>query len=107
MARGEGHGYHSPVPIVELGARTTAAPMPPIARQLLFLLLAPLGIALLEACSGDSPGEAGGRVTAVFKHFKLMGDPAPLDQLIAEFERVNPDVRVRQETLPTSSDEQH
>jgi multiple sugar transport system substrate-binding protein len=42
----------------------------------------------------------------VFRHPKLFGDPAPLDALIAGFERES-GLRVRREVLPASSDEQH
>jgi len=42
----------------------------------------------------------------VFRHPKLFGDPQPLDALVGEFERAQ-GARVRRETLPASSDEQH
>ncbi|OGA18765.1 MAG: hypothetical protein A3I63_07950 [Betaproteobacteria bacterium RIFCSPLOWO2_02_FULL_66_14] len=44
--------------------------------------------------------------TVVFRHPKLFGDPQLLDAVIGEFER-SQGVRVRRETLPASSDEQH
>ena len=47
------------------------------------------------------------RTTVVLKHSKLFGDPAPFRSLLAEFERHHPDLAVREETLPSSSDEQH
>jgi trehalose/maltose transport system substrate-binding protein len=56
-------------------------------------------------------------ITITFKHSKLFGDPAALQTLIEEFEREHkgivfhtskePGIRVKDETLPSSSDEQH
>ena len=70
-----------------------------------------LGVALLAvllfwmpACTEKS---ADGAVTLVFKHGKLFGDPAPFERLLARFEQENPGVRVKDEILPSSSDEQH
>jgi len=70
-------------------------------RLLIGSLAAPLG-----GC-GPSRRSATGETTLVFKHAKLFGDPAPLRALLDEFERRNPGVRVRDETLPSSSDAQH
>ncbi len=68
-----------------------------------------LGIALAAALAGCTrePASDPTRTTIVFKHSKLFGDPAALQKLIAEFEQQNPDIRVKDETLPSSSDEQH
>jgi len=70
-----------------------------------------LGVAVLaiilfwtSACTEKS---ANGGVTLVFKHSKLFGDPAPFERLLARFERENPGVKVKDEILPSSSDEQH
>jgi len=54
-------------------------------------------------------GQAGKSDSAliVFKHGKIAGDPEPLRKLIAQFEKENPGVQVRDETLPASTDEQH
>jgi multiple sugar transport system substrate-binding protein len=43
----------------------------------------------------------------VFKHGKLFGDPAALRALLDTFERLHPRLAVREETLPSSSDDQH
>ncbi len=73
-------------------------------RQIGLILCA---VSALSAC-GERPRPAdAGAVTLVFKHSKLFGDPAALDRLIAQFEKENPGVRVKRETLPSSSDEQH
>lgn len=65
-------------------------------------------VATVLALSACAPGvEQTDAVTVVFKHSKLFGDPAPLQALLAQFEREHPGVRVRDETLPSSSDEQH
>lgn len=45
--------------------------------------------------------------TIVFKHGKIAGDPAEFRKLLDRFERENPGLRVRDETLPASTDEQH
>src|SRR3970040_2761600 len=59
------------------------------------------------ARAGDRPAPRGAATTLVFKHGKLFGDPHALRALIDEFERAHPGVAVREETLPSSSDEQH
>ena len=43
----------------------------------------------------------------VFKHGKIAGDPDLFKQLLERFEKENPDVKVKDETLPASTDEQH
>lgn len=68
------------------------------------LLLAALAAPLAGGCGG-SPGTDAR--TLVFKHAKLFGDPAGLRALLDDFERANPGIRVRDETLPSSSDAQH
>ncbi len=45
--------------------------------------------------------------TIVFKHGKIAGDPAQFRKLLDLFERENPGIRVQDETLPASTDEQH
>ena len=65
-----------------------------------------LGAAALAAgCGRPAPG--GAATTLVFKHGKLFGDPHVLRALIDEFERAHPGVAVREETLPSSSDDQY
>ena len=71
-------------------------------RRLTTLLgLAGSALLLLSGCSGQQAGGA-----LVFQHPKLFGDPRPLDDLVAEFERET-SISVRRETLPSGSDEQH
>jgi multiple sugar transport system substrate-binding protein len=60
----------------------------------------------LAGCTRRSP-QAGARTLLVFKHAKLFGDPGPLRALLDAFERQHPGIEVRDETLPSSSDEQH
>jgi multiple sugar transport system substrate-binding protein len=68
---------------------------------LLLLLLLPL-----PGCPGRD-GSREGRVTIVFKHGKIAGDPESFTKLIALFEDLNPDIRVKDEPLPATTDEQH
>lgn len=75
------------------------------ARQRRRLLLGALA-APLAGCS-PSGRRVGEPVTLVFKHAKLFGDPAAFRGLLDEFERHSPGIRVRDETLPSSSDAQH
>ena len=46
----------------------------------------------------------GAPVTVVLKHQPLWGDPVPFHAFLDRFRRENPDVAVRTETLPNSSD---
>jgi multiple sugar transport system substrate-binding protein len=46
-------------------------------------------------------------MTVVFKHGKIAGDPKPFRELLDRFEQENPGVKVKDETLPASTDEQH
>jgi multiple sugar transport system substrate-binding protein len=43
----------------------------------------------------------------VFKHGKIAGDTELFRQLLDRFEKENPDIKVNDETLPASTDEQH
>lgn len=70
-----------------------------------FLLAVALVVA---ACTDDAAPPAPGQpTTIVFKHSKLFGEPQAFDDLVKRFEQHNPGIRVRTETLPASSDEQH
>ena len=73
-------------------------------RRAFLRALAALPAAGFAGCRVNTPDEDAN--TVVFRHPKLFGDPQPLDAVIAEFER-SQGVRVRRETLPASSDEQH
>jgi trehalose/maltose transport system substrate-binding protein len=71
---------------------------------ILTLMLLPV----LAACTESEREASGpGAVTIVFKHGKIAGDPAPFRRLLDGFERENPGIRVKDETLPASTDEQH
>jgi len=63
--------------------------------------------ALLVGGCSEPPAGADKTVTLVLKHSKLFGDPDPFDRLLAQFEQGHPNVRVKREVLPSSSDEQH
>ncbi|MCA9773109.1 MAG: ABC transporter substrate-binding protein [Myxococcales bacterium] len=67
-------------------------------------------VAATLGCSPGSerPPDAGaGPVEIVFKHGKVVGDPEPVERLLRRFEATHPGVRVREETLPAATDDQH
>lgn len=68
---------------------------------LILLLLAFFG------CTREEKGREAGVTVLVFKHGKIAGDPRPFRELLDRFEAENPGIRVRDETIPSSSDEQH
>lgn len=77
-------------------------PARPLARCLAAsgLLLALLG------CQGPgAPAPEG--ITLTFIHGKVLGPSDPLPRLLREFEARHPGIRVRDEALPSSTDEQH
>jgi len=55
---------------------------------------------------GGPPEETTGALL-FFKHGKIEGDPAALRDLLDQFEQAHPGVRVVDEPLPASSDQQH
>jgi trehalose/maltose transport system substrate-binding protein len=67
------------------------------------LILASLLV--VGACAERPP--APGPVTLVFKHARILGPADPIPVLLREFEAAHPGVRVRSESLPWTSDEQH
>ncbi|NOY40156.1 MAG: extracellular solute-binding protein [Nitrospirae bacterium] len=71
--------------------------------SILLLLLLPL----LAGCVSKKEPSQDGVTTIVFKHGKIAGDPALFRKLIDRFEALNPDIKVKDETLPASTDEQH
>jgi multiple sugar transport system substrate-binding protein len=71
------------------------------ARSLVLLL----AFLILTGCPGAPEGKKSD--TIVFKHGKIAGDPALFRQLLDRFERENPGIKVKDETLPASTDEQH
>ncbi|HXF91370.1 MAG TPA: ABC transporter substrate-binding protein [Nitrospiraceae bacterium] len=67
-----------------------------------------LGVCLslaVSACAQDSSSDA--RTILVFKHGKLAARPGALAAVLREFERRHPGVIVRDEVLPSTSDQQH
>lgn len=70
-----------------------------------------LAAAVLLALTGcersHRAAQDAGTVTVVFKHGKIAGDPELFQELLRRFEREHPGIRVRDETLPASTDEQH
>lgn len=60
-------------------------------------------LVLLAACTGGRPSED----VLVFKHGKLAGDPKVIQAVIRDFERRHPGISVREETLPSDTDQQH
>ncbi|MFQ5456613.1 MAG: ABC transporter substrate-binding protein [Nitrospirota bacterium] len=46
-------------------------------------------------------------VTIVFKHGKIAGNPDVLREILKRFEEENPGIKIKDETLPSSTDEQH
>jgi multiple sugar transport system substrate-binding protein len=73
-----------------------------IARSVFLLLL----ILSVTGCTSERERESAG-IVLVFKHGKIAGDPQPFRRLLDRFERENPEIRVKDETLPASTDEQH
>jgi multiple sugar transport system substrate-binding protein len=74
-----------------------------------FVLSLALGLCLtlsLYGCARQD-GREDGKVTVVFKHGKIAGDPQAFAEVIEQFERQNPDVRIKDETLPATTDQQH
>lgn len=68
------------------------------------LLLAVVG--LLSCTQGDRTDGANIR-TIVFKHGKIAGSPKQFEDILRRFEREHPGIVVKDEVLPSSTDEQH
>jgi multiple sugar transport system substrate-binding protein len=73
---------------------------------LVLILLIPASISLLGGCSRERPRQTA-TVSLVFKHGRIAGDPEAFEEILRGFEAENPGIRVRDEILPSSSDEQH
>ncbi len=69
-------------------------------------LVVPLAILICMGCPRAPEGKKSDTII-VFKHGKIAGDPAQFRKLLDTFEHENPGLRVRDETLPASTDEQH
>jgi multiple sugar transport system substrate-binding protein len=65
-------------------------------------------IGLLWGCpAAERAKEGDGPVTVVFKHGQIEGNPAAFQALLRKFEASHPGILVRDEILPSSSDQQH
>jgi multiple sugar transport system substrate-binding protein len=74
-----------------------------LAYSILIFLLLPF----LQGCVSKKDSSDKGTTTVVFKHGKIAGDPALFTRLIDCFEKENPNVKIKDEILPASTDEQH
>ena len=70
-----------------------------------FLAFGALALVCCLGCVRGQPGEDSFRL--VFKHSRLLSREEPLRALLDQFQRAHPPVRVQEEILPASSDEQH
>lgn len=68
--------------------------------------LSAIALCLLAVSCAEMEDQGPG-ITVVFKHGKLTGDPRVMQELYREFERLHPGVTVRDEILPSSTDQQH
>lgn len=73
---------------------------------LLLILTVLLFLPFISGCIQEGDREDKKEVV-VFKHGKIAGDPEPFQQLLDRFEKENPGIKVKDETLPASTDEQH
>ncbi len=64
-------------------------------------------LAVLSCSQGDRAVTKAGIRTIIFKHGKIAGDPNVFGEILRRFEREHPGIVVKDETLPSSSDEQH
>ncbi|NKE69237.1 ABC transporter substrate-binding protein [Candidatus Manganitrophus noduliformans] len=65
-------------------------------------------IGLLWGCpAAERVQQEKGPVTLVFKHGQIEGNPAAFQALLRKFEATHPGILVRDEILPSSSDQQH
>lgn len=63
---------------------------------------------LLISCTyGHKENSGKEDITIVFKHGKIAGDPALFKELIDLFEKTHPGIKIKDEVLPASTDEQH
>lgn len=76
----------------------------PVARLVLFLAAVAVFVAGCE--SAEQAGDSA-KTTIVFKHGKIAGDPQQFVEIIAQFEAENPGIKVKNETLPANTDQQH
>ncbi|HAG50365.1 MAG TPA: sugar ABC transporter substrate-binding protein [Deltaproteobacteria bacterium] len=76
-------------------------------RHLLPVLILPLFLPFISGCIQEKGRQEGKETVIIFKHGKIAGDPEPFRQLLDRFEKENPGIKVNDETLPASTDEQH
>jgi len=69
------------------------------------LLFIFLGISALILSCGSEGDDSG--VTIVFKHGKIAGQTGHLGELIRKFQESNPGIKVKEEVLPSLTDQQH
>src|SRR3989338_3595158 len=67
----------------------------------------PLFLPFISGCIQEKGRQEGKETVIIFKHGKIAGDPEPFRQLLDRFEKENPGIKVNDETLPASTDEQH
>ncbi|MCY1082934.1 ABC transporter substrate-binding protein [Archangium lansingense] len=75
-------------------------------RPLILVLVLGLVLAALPGCRRKKVESVGGKIPLVFK-YQPLGDPTAFRELLADFERKNPDVALTTEALPNSSDVAH
>lgn len=62
---------------------------------------------LLGCQSKDQQTSARESILLIFKHGKIAGDPIVFRNLLDRFEKLHPGIKVKEEILPSSTDEQH
>ena len=72
----------------------------------ILLCLSVAMLLVINACS-EQRWASENNTLLVFKHGKIAGDPRLFQELLGSFEREHPGITVRDETLPSSTDEQH
>ncbi len=72
----------------------------------IFLILS-VAFSLIAGCEKRCLKVRAGTVTIVFKHGKVPGDLEHMKRLLKKFEEQNPGINVIDETLPSTTDEQH
>lgn len=76
--------------------------------QILLIIIVLLALMSGPGCRQEPvTGRGQTAATIVFKHGKVAGNPASFEALLKRFERENPGLIVKDETLPASTDEQH
>lgn len=79
----------------------------PVFRIFPLVLMSLASLMVFQACTQDTSIDRKQETTIIFKHGRLSGGPEALNELITRFEEDNPGIRVKDQTLPSSTDEQH